>query len=225
MLITIFGSCRQWSLNRIYNTTSIQEDVSYTHYTKEVLELIKYCKKNHIDNQLIKSIFSAPIIKKASINYDKIKEEFYQTDLFVIEICSKKKYSYNGIYCHFITVEDKYNLSCKPEIKIEIQTKEEIELDILEIKKELNKPFIIVSHLVTIESGKRFELAEWLEEICIKHDIPFINPIRELKKRNINLDNLFLRENKLLHYNDRGQDRIGLIYKEFIDGLIIKKNF
>ena len=41
MLITVFGSCRQWSLNRIYNTTSIQEDVSYTHYTKEVLELIK----------------------------------------------------------------------------------------------------------------------------------------------------------------------------------------
>ena len=66
---------------------------------------------------------------------------------------------------------------------------------------------------------------EEIRKICIKHDIPFINPIRELKKRNINLDNLFLRENKLLHYNDRGQDRIGLIYKEFIDGLIIKKNF
>ena len=50
MKITIFGSCRQDSLysNEKYEITKIQNDISFPHYTKEILELIllsKYLSK------------------------------------------------------------------------------------------------------------------------------------------------------------------------------------
>ena len=48
MKITILGSCIQHSLKNKYNITDIQEKLSYPHYTKEILEVIKYCKYNHI---------------------------------------------------------------------------------------------------------------------------------------------------------------------------------
>ena len=47
-LITILGSCRQESLYKNYNITSIQKNISYQHYTKEILEVIKFCKYGHI---------------------------------------------------------------------------------------------------------------------------------------------------------------------------------
>ena len=43
-LITILGSCRQESLYKNYNITSIQKNISYPHYTKEIIQAIEYCK-------------------------------------------------------------------------------------------------------------------------------------------------------------------------------------
>ena len=51
MNITILGSCRQHTLRNKYNITNIQKQLSYPHYTKEILEVIKYCKYNHIKNK------------------------------------------------------------------------------------------------------------------------------------------------------------------------------
>ena len=42
-IITILGSCRQDSLYKKYKITSIKNNLSYPHYTKEVLQVIKYC--------------------------------------------------------------------------------------------------------------------------------------------------------------------------------------
>ena len=44
MKITIFGSCRQQALGKYYSTTSIQESLTYPHYTKEIIQAIEYCK-------------------------------------------------------------------------------------------------------------------------------------------------------------------------------------
>ena len=43
-IVTIFGSCRQYSIKEIYKCTDIQEEISYPHYTKEVLQIIDYLK-------------------------------------------------------------------------------------------------------------------------------------------------------------------------------------
>jgi hypothetical protein len=48
MNITIFGSCRQDSLYNKYNVNRIKNDISYTHSTKEILEVIKFCKHGNM---------------------------------------------------------------------------------------------------------------------------------------------------------------------------------
>ena len=105
----------------------------------------------------------------------------------------------------------------KEQIKIEKQCREEIENDIVNIKNELHKPFIIVSHLVTRNHGDRYLLLTWLEEICLKYNIPFVNPIKELMKSNIDLNTIFVEESILTHYNDVGHEEILKIYTDFIN--------
>lgn len=217
MKITILGSCRQHSLKKMYNVSTIQEELSYPHYTKEILEVIKYCKYNHIESNETINVFRTPILTKKIPNHNKLQNEFNSTNIFVLEIASKIKYKYSDFYLHHIATENKYNVPIRNDIIIEYQNKDEIENDILEIKNELNKPFIIVSHLVTKNSGERYNLACWLEEICEKHNIPFINPVKELIKKNINLDEIFIKEEVLAHYNEKGHNEILPIYSEFIN--------
>lgn len=217
-VITIFGSCRQHSLKNLYNCTNIQEDLTYPHYTKEVLQTIRYLKYKNLTDTEVKYTFRTPILtKRINFHYESLKNQYYSSDVFVIEIASKLFYKYDNKYLHHISSEDEYNVDIKNDIEIGKLTKLEIENDILEIKTELNKPFIIVSHLVTRESGDRQELKCWLEEICFKNNIPFIDPIKELKKKIHNVDHLFLDEKVLAHYNDMGHGTILNIYKEYID--------
>lgn len=221
MKITILGSCRQHSLKKKFNVSDIQEELSYPHYTKEILEVIKYCKYEHININETINIFRTPILTKKPPNFKKMNEDFKTTDLFILEIASKIKYIHNDIHLHHIATEEQYGIPIKNEIKIEIQTKDEIEEDILKIKNELNKPFIVISHLVTKDFGERYNLSIWLEEICLKYDIPFINPVKELEKKNVNLENIFIKENVLAHYNEKGHSEILNIYSEFIEKMNI----
>jgi hypothetical protein len=219
MNITILGSCRQHSLRNKYNVTNIQENLSYPHYTKEILEVINYCKNNHIEKQATINIFRTPILTKIPATFQEVNNEFNSTDIFILEIASKIKYNYNNMYIHHIATEEKYNVPIINEIKIEIQLKEEIEEDILKIKNELNKPFIIVSHLVTKNSGERYNLSCWLEEICLKYNIPFINPVKELIKEGVDIEDIFVKEDVLAHYNEKGHNEIIKIYSKYIKNI------
>lgn len=219
-LITILGSCRQHSINNIYNCTSIQEDLTYPHYTKEILQTIKYLKYKNLDDNEVQYTFRTPILNKLNLNYELLKNQYNNSNLFIIEIASKIYYKYNNKFIHHIAIEDNYNLDIKNDIVVGKLSKSEIENYILEIKKELNKPFIIISHLVTREYGDRYELKIWLEDICLKNNILFIDPIKELRKKNYNIDELFLDEKILAHYNDNGHNIIKNIYKEYIEKLI-----
>ena len=172
MKITILGSCRQYSLREDYSVTNIQEDISYPHYTKEILQVINFCKFGNLSEEETLYTFRTAILNNKPISFtEELKNEFNSSDVYVIEISSKIKYQYNDKYLHHISVEDKYNVSIKNEIFVSIQTKEEIERDIIQIKELLNKPIIIVSHLVTRDYGERYLLKMWLEEICLKYNI------------------------------------------------------
>jgi hypothetical protein len=192
MKITILGSCRQDSLNKNYNITSIKNEISYPHYTKEIIEVINFCKFGNINPEETLKIFRTPGLTKRPIIFsDSLKKEFESSDIFIIEIASKIAYKYKDKYVHHIFYDDPaYNNETKNSINIEILSDEEIEKDIIEIKKLLNKPIIIVSHLVSYNSGSRYELAELLRIICNKYNILFINPMDEIKRRGYDLNKI-----------------------------------
>lgn len=217
MKLTILGSCRQDSLKYNY-PCSIVDKISYPHYSKEVLEVIKFCKFGNLHPEQTLCLFRTPILTKRPLEHNiYIKNDFESSDLFIIEIASKIAYEYQGHYAHHIATEEQYGLPIRNDIRERIQTKDEIEKDILEIRDLLKKPMILVSHLVTYPRGERYLLAEWLEDICRRHNIPFIHPVKEFQKRNIPLDGLFENESVLAHYTDKGHAMVYMIYKEYID--------
>jgi len=153
--------------------------------------------------------FSEPTI---GADYKKeYSDIFNKTDVFIIELCSLKKYIHNNNYLHHLSVDKtrgwyhKTDSTILNDSIIDKQTDEEIENDILEIQKLLYpKKIIIVSHYNANRNGKvlqsRNKLICLLEKICKKYNICFVNPTIILKSYNQS-DVL---NNDLGHYTVKG---------------------
>lgn len=223
MKITIFGCCRQDSLYSSYDVTCIKDKIAFCHYTKEMLEAIRYCKTGHLLPEETVHVLRNPLVHRHQLVYDdRFKRELENTDVFVIEISGKKTYEYNNHFSHhsIYTESHKFGISdsVKNSVIVRDQTYDEIYNDILEIKNELyNKPIIIVTHLVTRNHGSRYELMNILEDICKKESIPIINPVKEILARGHNLCDLIESDNN--HYNNSGHAVIKTIYDEFISSI------
>ena len=193
MSFTLFGTCR---INNILNHNNLNNLVNYPHSTKEVIQLIKFLKGELIIpvpyNRLC---FRTGISDNKSIFYNtSYTKLLLDTDIFIIEISSIKKYIHNNFYLHHLCVDNKFSFchgNTPTEIlntfTIEKQSDEEIENDILEIQRLLYpKQIIIVSHYNSKQNGEyipsRNHLIVLLEFICKKHTIPFINPTVVLSK-------------------------------------------
>lgn len=141
MSITLFGTCR---LNGINNNNNLNNIINYTHSTKEVIQFIKFLKGELIiPSPYNKFCFRTAICNNTHIDYsDEYNRLFTNTDIFVIEICTSKKYIHNNYYLHHLCVDKRFahlNVNTPEEIFrgyiIEKQSDDEIENDILEIKK------------------------------------------------------------------------------------------
>jgi len=140
--------------------------------------------------------------------------------LFVIEIASRISYEYKGFYAHHILTEVQYDCPDISTILIRDLTDEEIEIDFLRMKELLSpKPFIVVTHICTRPSGKRYELVQLLRRLCTKHNIPLFNPYEETKE--YSPEQLYVKEDVIAHYTQEGHTIIGKKYKTFIDTLKI----
>ena len=219
MKITILGSCRQEAIESLYSTTSIKNNISYPHYTKEILSVIRFCLYGDVPpNETLFTFRSAIINNKPIYFTEELKNEFLNSDVYVIEIASRKSYKYKNRYTHHILYDDiKFNRQYKNDIICNVQSDSEIENDIIEMKNLLNKPIIIVGHIVTKSHGSRYELVKLLENICLKHDIFFINPIKEVNQRGLNISNLVKNEPVIAHYNEKGIEQMKDIYKKYIE--------
>jgi hypothetical protein len=217
MKITILGSCRQDSIYNLYPVTSIRNNLSYPHYTKEIIEVIEFCsKKKRYPTADTIYIFRSAILDRKVMNPNLFFKEFNETDLFVLEICSRKAYTYNGYYVHHILSETNYGFTDIQNIKVYHQTDKEIEEDILKMKELLSpKPFFIIGHICTYSHGSRYELIQLLKKLCEKYNIPFFNTMEELQGYSI--DSLYEKDNKLIHYTQFGHTVFRQKYKEFID--------
>tara|TARA_B110000444_G_scaffold235832_1_gene247188 strand:- start:556 stop:1296 length:741 start_codon:yes stop_codon:yes gene_type:complete len=188
MIVTPFGSCR---IEDIAHSSNLSNEISYTHCTKEIIQLIKYINGDiKLENYYDRFCMRKSIINKESMKYDpSFKERFDKTNVFVLEITSMKKYMYKDKYFSHMAVdrrlfdkdykntpEDIFN-----ETNVILQTDEEIENDILEIQKLVfPRPIIVISHINVTYKGKKLHKRDYLitllEKICKKNKIMFINP-------------------------------------------------
>jgi hypothetical protein len=219
--ITILGSCRQTPIKNYFNTSKILDELNYPHYTKEILQQIRYLKYRNLSKISTKICFRSGLLSKCTNEIDDTKyyslsEEFKKTTFFLLEIASRISYKYNDIYLHHISEDKQYNFPYINNIIKSDLTDEEIEDDIIQIRNELYpKPFIILSHFATYESGKRYELINLLKNICNKFNIPFINQSDIIKEYG---NNIILNEPVLAHYTQEGLDYVGkYIYDKIID--------
>jgi len=218
--VTIFGSCRQQSIRDLYNVTSIQEELTYPHYTKEVIQAIEFCKGiRPITEEESVLCFRTCILRNKGTSYMNYLDSFNSTDIFVIEIASRLSYEYKNLFLHHIRAEN--NSTFKGDITIRDLTDDEIEEDISSIVKLLHpKPVVFVSHFYTYTHGKRYMLASLLERICLKLNIPFFNPSLLLDE--YSESELFESEKVLNHYTQLGHSIVSRKYKQIIDNLIGK---
>jgi hypothetical protein len=211
MSITLFGTCR---INNINNNNNLNNLLNYTHSTKEVIQLINFLKGTlSIPVPYNKLCFRTGICENNYINYnDNLNKIFLDTRVFIIEICSNKKYIHNNFYLHHLCVDKRFSSFNKITPKkilndymIEEQSDKEIEDDILHIQKILYpKKIIIVSHYNSKLNGKhitsRNKLINLLNIICEKNNIPFINPTNILN----NFTQEEIMSNDLGHYTELG---------------------
>lgn len=184
MDITIFGTCRLSNIT----SNNLNNLITYTHCTKEVIQYIKFLKGElDIPSPYNTLCFRTAICLNKKIEYNKVFTDiFLYSKIFIIEICSAKKYIHRDFYLQHLSVDKKSELSKNTPLDIldftfEKQSDEEIENDILEIQQLLHpRKIIIVSHYNSKCNGKylsaRNDLIQLLETICRKHSIYFINP-------------------------------------------------
>jgi FkbM family methyltransferase len=186
--VTLFGTCR---FDKIHYNTNLNNLVSYTHNTKEVLQFIHFLKGEiNIPPPYNTLCFNPAIDNNGNgihlNNHYKCK--FNNTKVFIIEICSRKKYIHNNYFLHHICVDKRmthFNNNTPQDIldsyTVETQSDEEIENDIVEIQTLLYpRKVVIVSHYNSKINGEYIEsrngLVCLLDKICEKHGISFVNP-------------------------------------------------
>ena len=226
-VISILGSCRQTYVAKHFNTTSLHDLITYPHYSKETLQAIRFIKYNNIKPENTSYVFRTCFInnQRPILDMEKIQHAYNSTDIFLVEIASKLSYEYNGFYLHHIASEQKHGFKDYKNVKIRDLSDEEIEEDLINIRNELYpKKMILVTHITTYTSGKRYELTKLLERLANKINIPIINPTQLLNTHRS--DQILTKEPVLAHYSEIGQTIIADLYKKSIDSLLSseKKN-
>jgi len=217
-LVTVLGSCRQYSAAHHFQVTCIQEGLTYPHYSKEILQAVRYLKSNTLRPEQTQACFRTGLLQKGPIlDYEQMARAFRDTDVFLLEIASRLCYDWQGLVVHHIAVEPAYGFADAASVAIREQTDAEIESDVLEIRSLLSpRPMIVVAHITTRKSGKRYDLVRLLEAICARHGIIFFDPAVLLEAHPA--DKLYRPEPVLAHYTDIGHSIVSQEYKRLISG-------
>jgi hypothetical protein len=234
--VTILGSCRQDSLFREFDVTRIGKEVSYTHSTKEMREVARFCREAHLDAGDAARTFRSPMLGTALPRADVLAAEFVRTNVFVCEVASRRAYELDGAHVHHIALDDPLYWiqdSWRARIRPYILEDDDIVADLAALRHELGvgsgaRHMVVVSHIVTRPTGARHDLAVLLERACAFLGIPFLNPARELAARGIDVARLIEVETLpgtdvrvANHYTDCGHDAMACVYRDFIGRLYI----
>jgi len=227
MNITTLGSCR---VDNIFGNNKINKDISYCHTARESINLIKYINRDlQLTDPYNILCFRTGILTGEPIVVSKdIQQKLNKTDLFIVEICSKKLYVHNDIILHHLAVDNrhkKYHTYTPKNILKEYivykQTDIEIYQDIQELLEIIDgKKLLITSHINARKNelllDNRNELILLLQNICKDLSIPLYDPSKFLTK----YDQKKILLNDLGHYTRFGKN---LITKDI--ELFIKEKF
>jgi hypothetical protein len=220
--VTIFGSCRQDSIYKDFKVNTIRDEITYPHYTKEIIQAAEFCMgKIKIPEELTQLCFRSGILEKKTIDSAKFQKAFNETDVFVCEIASRRAYVYEGHYVHHILSEEKYGFENWKNVTQFDLSDEEIEADIIYLKNLLApKKILVVSHIYTRRAGRRYELIRILEQICRSHGVAFFDPMTNLGSNSPN--SMLMPEEQDVgsaHYTKKGHAAIRKHYKKAISTL------
>jgi hypothetical protein len=225
--ITAIGSCRLDGLYERFIINDVKNSITFTHSTKEVLQLIAHLNsiRNFSDKDEIKKskwLFRTYLIKPKTLlkiqKIQKIAKIFFESDLYVIEISSKKIYERDGKYFHEIIKNPLYGYPGIEKILERKLSTNELSDDLDLIVKSLPGRVMIVSHILTRADGPRHDLVMTLERLCREKGVPFFSPGEALK--DYQNKNLYLERDDIAHYTPYGRLIIGRKYREYI-----KRNF
>ena len=193
MSITLFGTCR---INGIRDNNNLNNLINYTHSTKEVLQQIRFL----LGEQLFPSPFdqlcfrTGIVENRPIVHNSEVFQIFKESTTCVVEICSDKKYMYDDFLLHHLCVDKRcqeHTVNTPAAIldgfRCVKQTPDEIENDIVEIKRLLEpRAIILVTHYNSKLNGEYIEsrssLITLLQKIAKKYNIPVINPSTVLKQ-------------------------------------------
>jgi hypothetical protein len=222
-IVTILGSCRQTPISKYHTMTSIHDRLNYPHYTGEILQQIKYLKQKNISYDDTKYCFRSGILSGFcrgidDVMFRSLQDEFNRTDIFLVEIATRKYYKYNGLFLHHIAEEEQYNFNDRKNIEIGDLTDEQIEEDIMNIRKEIYpKKLLIISHFATRKIGKRYQLIELLKQITTGMSIPFFDQSQLIDTYG---EDIVEKEKVITNYNNLGKNLVADALHQYIGDIL-----
>lgn len=222
LTVSVFGSCRVFTpVNRLARRGLIKTAHRgiewYTHTTRDMLQKLKVVR-----NQMVVAPEDVPLIaethaKKWFPDHHR-KEIFAQTDLFVVEICSRKIFAREGVYyqqwCYQEAEKDpaateamRHRLATTVPRQ---QSAAEIRGDMELMRQRLGKPVLFVGHMdVVLKTGKKLPdrgyVNRAMAEYCAgRRDAFYFDPIEQIQEYGI--------ETALMdssHYREEFMDTVG----------------
>lgn len=227
MLTTLLGTCRLRPFKKLLDCTTINDDVSFVHSTKEMLQLIKVIRGQiSLSDDMMRYAFRTGIINGKPVEISQeIVDQLNNSELFILEICSMKKYVYKDVYLHHLSVDSRWDWeywkyspsNILSETVIKEQTKEEIETDIEELQSLLSgKKIIVVSHMLpeSDKLQKRKYLIDLLIAFCKKKGLDIILPTEGIVEGIVTSDlghYIETRELEMLPYFKKRLIEIGIL--------------
>jgi hypothetical protein len=211
-LVTIFGSCRQDSLYKLFEVTEIRDGLTYPHSSGEILQVIKYVSDLSEMNDVPKYCFRNFQLGTKVKSRSRLVREFAKSEIVVIEISSRIAYKYGNLYLHHEWFDNPENGSItsltRGEVEIHLETDSEIEENLLKALELCNgKRIILATHFTTYQSGSRFALVELIRQLGVKHKISVFDPscLFELYDESL----LVVQEKVLSHFTNFGHEIVG----------------
>jgi hypothetical protein len=225
-IITVFGCCRQDSVRENFIETRIKESLSYTHSTKEVLQVLDYLDAEN-PNPNCAFAFRTPQISGRLPNRRRLIREWKATKVVVIEISSLKFYTHKGVYFHHEAYDNKSQLSSPAINFLDVENAKgnflsEHHMEIEALKQDLseiisrigNKRLVLTSNFVTRDIGSRYSIFETIKSFSIENKISFVDT-RDIF--NIwSIQEILIEEPVLAHLTNLGHAIMGGRYKEAI---------